>query len=167
MLIQARYGDQKEYATFKRSVHEALHHYLGDNAPSVPHARTWFPEDNNAESTGTRRRRNNTTDNTNNDEDEDEDDDEIEISGATVNLKCPLTLQTFKEPYSNNVCSHTFEKFAFIDYFNGSAVHFPEPSQRGRGQQATNGPKKAKCPQSGCEKVNPRSPCETNQAKPS
>jgi hypothetical protein len=135
-------------------VHDALH--PGENAPPVPHASTWFPEDNLNESAGSRRRRNNTTDNTNND------DDEIQMTGVTFNLKCPLTLQVFKEPYSNNVCSHTFEKSAFLAYFNSSATVFAQPGQRGRGQQPQ-GPKRAKCPQSGCDKVSPGIVCRLIQ----
>jgi E3 SUMO-protein ligase NSE2 len=130
-------------------VHDALH--PGENQPPVPHASTWFPEDNPKESAGTRRRRNNTTDNTHNAESSE---DEIEMTGVTFNMKCPLTLQTFKEPYSNNICRHTFEKSAFMEYFNSSATVFVAPGQpRSNRGQAPQGTRQAKCPQSGCEKV--------------
>jgi hypothetical protein len=81
-----RYADHNDYRNFKRTVHDALH--PGENQPPVPHASTWFPEDNPKESAGARRRRNNTIDNTNN-----SDDDEIEMVGLSTNLKCPLSLQ--------------------------------------------------------------------------
>jgi len=83
-----RYADHNEYKSFKRTVHDSLH--PGENQPPLPHARTWFPEENRHESAGTRRRRNNTTDNTNNSGD---DDDEIEMVGMVTNLRCPLSLQ--------------------------------------------------------------------------
>jgi len=128
-------------------VHDALHH--GPDAPPVPHANTWFPEDNADRSSGSRRRRHG--DNTN---DDDDDDDEVIIARATTNLKCPITLQMFKEPYSNNVCKHTFEKSAILDYHRENAVAFMPPSQRGRGQrQHAQGPKQVKCPQTGCDAV--------------
>jgi hypothetical protein len=129
-------------------VHDALH--PGYNQPPVPHASTWFPEEESNASAGARRRRNNTTDNTNNDDDSG---DEIEMTGVTFNMKCPLTLQTFTEPYSNNVCRHTFEKRALLEYFHGAATLFIPPGQpRGRGQPSQ-GVRQAKCPQTGCEKV--------------
>lgn len=143
--FEARYGDDNEYKNFKRNIHDAQHSNL-ENAPPVPHASTWFPEDNPGQSASSRRRRNNTTDNTNNDDDE----DEIEMTGSTINLKCPLSLQTFREPWSNTKCNHTFEKAAFLSYFNDSAVVYPQPNERaGRGQQ----PKQTKCPMPGCDKV--------------
>ncbi|KAE9380231.1 hypothetical protein N431DRAFT_539897 [Stipitochalara longipes BDJ] len=146
--MRERYADHNEYKNFKRSVHDALH--PGENQPPVPHASTWFPDDNPRESAGARRRRNNTTDNTNNfDED---DDDEIEMIGTSTNLKCPLSLQIFKEPYSNNVCSHTFEKSFFEGYFEDTATTFTAAGQpRNRGQPQ--GTRQTTCPQSGCDKM--------------
>lgn len=133
-------------------MHDALH--PGENQPPVPHANTWFPEDTANESAGARRRRNATTDHTENDDDE----DEIQMTGVTFNSKCPITLQTFKEPYSNSVCSHTFEKSALLAYFNSSATVFAPPNQpRNRGQPPQ-GVKQAKCPQTGCEKVSSEVP---------
>lgn len=64
----------------------------------------------------------------------------------------------FKEPYSNNVCNHTFEKSYFLEYFKDTATVFAAPGQgRPRGQPPQ-GTKQARCPQSGCEKVRPEVP---------
>jgi hypothetical protein len=57
-------------------------------------------------------------------------------------------LRYFEEPYSNNICPHTFEKSAIIDYVRNQGVAFTQ-----RGHTAPSGPKRAKCPQSGCEQV--------------
>lgn len=88
--------------------------------------------------------------------DAEETDDDVVIARATTNLKCPLTLQMFEVPYSNNVCKHSFEKSAIIEYYNENAVVFGQPQQGGRRRgQAPQGPKKVKCPALGCEAVSP------------
>jgi hypothetical protein len=117
-------------------VHDAQH--PEENAPPVPHANTWFPEENprsngnhNAESS----------------------DDEIEIASATVNLKDLFTMQYFKEPWTSKTCGHTFEKSAFLDYLQSSGSDFQEaPPSRRR-------VRRVKCPQTGCDQVsNPPAP---------
>jgi SUMO ligase MMS21 Smc5/6 complex component len=120
-------------------IHDAQNH--GEDAPPVPRANTWFPDE--ANSPASRRRRNNTTDNTNNGDEES--DDEIIIESATTNLKCCLTLQYFKEPYSTNICPHTFEKFAIVEYYDKNGTVFQGPGSDDK--------KRFKCPQSGCDKV--------------
>ncbi len=116
----------------------------GQDAPPLPHARTWFPEEDDIGSPASRRRRNNTTDNANNgDEDSD---DEVVIESATTNLKCCLTLQYFEEPYSTDICPHTFEKSAIIEFGRVGATSFV-------GQNGQRGEPRFKCPQTGCDKV--------------
>ncbi|RDL37094.1 uncharacterized protein BP5553_04527 [Venustampulla echinocandica] len=143
--MKLRY-DVNDYRNFKRTVHDAQH--PGPDAQPVPHASTWFPEDNNASATpgSRRRRRNNTTDNINN---EDDDDDDVVIQRATTSLKDIFTLQYFKDPVTSNVCNHTFEEAEFLRYHASEGAAFGPSSQRARGRMA--GPKKVKCPQSGCE----------------
>jgi hypothetical protein len=118
----------------------------------MPHASTWFP----AETAGAtsnpaaaqRRRVVSKTDNG------DDDEDDIQMTGIISSLKCPLTLKTFKEPYSNRVCKHTFEKSAILEFHKKSAVAFVDPSQGGRrGGYVPQGPKQLKCPTAGCEAV--------------
>jgi hypothetical protein len=119
----------------------------GDDAPPVPHASTWF---SGKESAGSRSRgpRNSTDDAIN----ESDEEDDVIIASATTNLKCPLTLQMFVEPYSNNVCSHSFEKSTIIAYLHQNGVVFVAPNQR-RGQRVAQGPKQVKCPSVGCDAV--------------
>lgn len=132
-----------DYKSFKRTVHDAMH--PGDDAPPVPHASTWFSENNMA---GSRNRRpRNSTDGANGESD---DEDDVIIASATTNLKCPLTLQMFVEPYSNNVCSHSFEKSAIIAYLRENGVVYGQPNQR-HGQRTANGPRQVKCPSVGCD----------------
>jgi hypothetical protein len=143
-----RYAENNEYKTFKQGIHEAANQ--GDNAPVMPHARTWFPEDN-GEASGPRshRRRNTAMDNRNNDEEDS--DDEVQIAGVTQTYRCPLTLQIFREPYSNNVCNHTFEKEAITEYINSQGTVFHPPQRNGEAR--ARGRKQANCPEAGCDKV--------------
>jgi hypothetical protein len=128
-----------DYSNFKRTVHDAIH---GENGPPVPHASTWFRD-------GPRhpRRVVSSTDNTGNGSDYS--DDEVIIESATTNLKCPLTLLMFVEPWSNKKCPHTYEKAAFLGYFETEARAF-QPSQR-RGPVPS--VRQVKCPETGCEAV--------------
>lgn len=97
-----------------------------------------------------RRRLATQTDNTENDDEE----DDIQMTGVISSLKCPLTLRTFKEPYSNRVCKHTFEKSAILEFHKNNAVSFVDPSQAGRrGRNVPQGPKQLKCPAQGCDAV--------------
>lgn len=130
-----------DYRNFKGVVHDAQNH--GDDVP-VPHANTWFPEDNANQSSSSRRRQNNTTDNTSNADDSDND---IVIQRSTTSLKCPLTLLTFKEPYTSLKCKHTFEKETILEYHRSTGTMFAQPGQPGRGTKI------AKCPQPGCDSV--------------
>jgi len=138
-----RYEDT-DYASFIRTVHSSRH---GDEIP-VPHARTWFSEDGKPKkSEGTGRRQIAA-------QEEDESDDDVVVSRATATLKCPLTLQYFKEPFTSKVCKHTFEKAAFQGYFNDSAKYHDQAlGPRGR-PIGDRGEKKAPCPIPGCQKVN-------------
>lgn len=135
--------DVNDYRTFKRILHDAI---TGSDGTPVPHARTWFPEENEDSTSNSRRGRNSN--------DDDDEDDDIIIEGATTNIKCPLTLQVFKEPYSNDICNHTFEKEAILNYLAENGTVFAPSSQRPRGPRgAPLGPKQVKCPQVGCEAV--------------
>lgn len=79
----------------------------------------------------------------------DDSDDDIEIAGEVQSLKCPLTLQIFKEPYSNKVCQHTFEKYAIVEYYNKNAAGEMQASQARRRPEPI-GPKTIECPVAGC-----------------
>ena len=86
---------------------------------------------------------------------ENDSDDDVVIEGEKQVLKCPLTLQFFRVPYSNDICPHTFERDAIINYINDQGVPYQPPTQRGQRRLPPTGPKRAKCPQTGCDKVIP------------
>ncbi|KAG9231776.1 zinc-finger of the MIZ type in Nse subunit-domain-containing protein [Amylocarpus encephaloides] len=135
---RARY-ETNDYRNFKRMVHDARN--PGEDAPPVPHASTWFAEEDAPGS----RSCINTTDNANGDDS----DEDVVIAGASKNLKCVFTLMYFKEPWTSNKCNHTFEKQAFANYLGSEG--FQQRSRGGRGPAT--GPKKVKCPQVGCDAV--------------
>jgi hypothetical protein len=53
--------------------------------------------------------------------DDEEDEDDLAVKGGTVDLKCPITLQLFKDPYASTVCSHVFDKSAIQDTFSSKS----------------------------------------------
>lgn len=130
--MRARYAENNDYKGFKGVIHNSKH--PGDNAPPVPHSRTWFPED--AARPGRKSQIH------------PDDDDDIVIQGLTMSLQCPLTLRMFSEPYSNRKCPHVFEKDAILEFHNQNATSFQEGGRR-RGQKAP--PKQLNCPQTGCD----------------
>ncbi|CAL3962619.1 hypothetical protein PZA11_000274 [Diplocarpon coronariae] len=137
----SKYCDHNEYKGFKAALHDAQ--TQGSGAPP-PHPSTWFPDDGSPVASGTRRRQNNTTDNTSNGDDSDA---EIEMVGATVNYKCPLTFLYITEPLKCSECNHVFEKKAIVDYVNQSGAHFMNPTQSNKRSEKT-----VECPQTGCDK---------------
>ncbi|KAB8293956.1 hypothetical protein EYC80_009428 [Monilinia laxa] len=119
-----RYASHNDYKSFKRVVHDSLH---PDQEVPLPKESTWFPSDRSHPSAQ------------GNIEDEGESsDDDIVIEKVIKDLKCPLTFVTFREPYTNSKCNHSFEKEAIKDYHRDNATV--------RGRQ-----KVVKCPAMGCE----------------
>jgi hypothetical protein len=145
--ICTRYGDNNDYQIFKKLIHDASHH--GAEAPPLPPSSEWFASEHGAAALGRSRRGENATDNTNNDGESDE---ELVFAGEVSSLKCPLTLQKFRVPYSNYVCLHTFEKSALLEMFERGATVFYENSQA-RGRERGVGVRKLKCPGVGCESM--------------
>ncbi|KAA8565700.1 hypothetical protein EYC84_009544 [Monilinia fructicola] len=119
-----RYASHNDYKSFKRVVHDSLH---PDQDVPLPKESTWFPSDRshpsaqgNVEGQG------------------ESSDDDIVIEKVIKDLKCPLTFVTFREPYTNSKCNHSFEKEAIKDYHRDNATVR-------RGQRVV------KCPAMGCE----------------
>lgn len=125
-----RYARNKDYATYKEMVHEAA----GDTEPLAPPAEWFGPDGQPRDRTSM-----NATVNANEEEDED-----FVITGEVADLRCPLTLQVFKEPMKNNKCKHVFEKSAIMEMFERAPV-FRDGARRGPGV------KKLQCPQAGCD----------------
>ena len=98
-------------------VHDAK--FPNEEAPHLPHSSTWFshPEDQNAGAPGQRATRNRR---------EPSPDDDIAIAREKVSLKCPITLQTFRDPVTSAKCRHTFERAAIEDMIRQSIItHVP------------------------------------------
>ncbi|KAK4105224.1 hypothetical protein N658DRAFT_512727 [Parathielavia hyrcaniae] len=104
-----RYAINNDYISFKKSWHDALH--PEDQVP-LRDPSTWFDEHGRpTKDAGA---------------DANEDDDLV-IEREIIDLKCPLSLQVMKEPYSNHQCKHTFEKAAIMEFIrnNGGMAKCP------------------------------------------
>lgn len=104
-----RYALNNDYISFKRAWHDALH--PEDQVP-LPDPSTWFDEHG--------RPTMGTVPDTN-------EDDDLVVEREIIDLKCPLSLQIMKEPYSNHKCKHTFEKSAILEFIrsNGGVAKCP------------------------------------------
>ncbi len=134
-----RYSKNKHYEDFKKILHETTN---GDTVP-LPPTSEWFTADGAPRLRG--------LDAADTPAQAEESDEDLQITGGVTSLKCPLTLQTFKHPYSNHVCSHTFEKSAILEMMATATVFYDNPQQRGRARGP--GVKKLKCPTPGCDKM--------------
>ncbi|KAL2161982.1 hypothetical protein VTH06DRAFT_7767 [Thermothelomyces fergusii] len=104
-----RYALNNDYISFKRAWHDALH--PEDQVP-LPDPSTWFDEQGRPTKGAV--------------PDANEDDDLV-VEREIIDLKCPLSLQVMKEPYSNHQCKHTFEKSAILEFIrsNGGVAKCP------------------------------------------
>ncbi|KAK3941663.1 zinc-finger of the MIZ type in Nse subunit-domain-containing protein [Diplogelasinospora grovesii] len=98
-----RYALHNDYIAFKKTWHDAQH---PEDQVALPDPTTWFDEDGNPRVDG-------------GGGDDDEDDDLV-VEREIIDLKCPLSLQVMKEPYSSNKCRHTFEKSAILEYLRSN-----------------------------------------------
>lgn len=129
---QARYAKNNSYIGFKAVVHDAKY---GDDGPPLPHPDTWFT-DRGSPALGVTATQEGA-----------EDDDDIVIDKATVSVRCPITFQQFKEPYTSKKCPHSFEKTAILEFIRRSNQRVGNSGPRGLGEKAI------QCPVQGCEQV--------------
>lgn len=97
-----RYAINNDYISFKKNWHDALH--PEDQIP-LPDPSTWFDEHGRPTKGVVA--------------DADQDDDLV-VEREIIDLKCPLSLQDMKEPYSNHRCRHTFEKTAIMEFIRSN-----------------------------------------------
>ncbi|KAK4463832.1 zinc-finger of the MIZ type in Nse subunit-domain-containing protein [Cladorrhinum samala] len=102
MTPYQRYALNNDYISFKRTWHDALH---PDGDAPLPDASDWFDEQGNPIMTVVNA---------------DNDDDDLVVEREIMDLKCPLSLQVYKEPFSNHRCKHTFEKSAIVEFINSN-----------------------------------------------
>ncbi|KAK5652714.1 hypothetical protein OQA88_9567 [Cercophora sp. LCS_1] len=98
LTVQQRYARNNDYISFKRTWHDALHQ--DDHIP-LADSSTWFDKDGNPVMDAAAQA---------------DEDDDLVVEREIIDLKCPLSLQVMKEPYSNRKCKHTFDKSAVLDY---------------------------------------------------
>lgn len=122
--FSGRYSRNEAYTNFKKMVHDAKYR---DERP-LPHPDTWFTETGSPAPGVTGHGAN------------DDDDDDIVVERATTSIRCPLTFQSFKEPFSSSKCPHTFEQHAIFEIIRKSTLKL-------RGERAV------ACPVTGCDQV--------------
>ena len=148
-----RYAHDPAYASFYSSLWDAQH--PTENAPPLPAPALWFAreEDPSNGPTGTQ------------DEDDvmDGDDTDLVLATERISLKCPITLQHYRDPVTSSICNHSFERTAIFDMLKVSTDHVPftptqtaELTQLSRAERARreNAMKlqRVRCPTSGCDK---------------
>ena len=120
LTAHARYALNNDYIQFKRTWHDARH--PEEDVP-LPDASRWFGPDGEPVIKTTKVA-----------VDDDAEADDLVEGRQIRSLKCPLSLQTIKEPYTSSKCSHTFDKANILDFIKTSG---------GR----------ARCPVAGCDQV--------------
>ena len=109
--LTEKYSETNEYRGFYKTVHDAKNQ--GDDDVPVPHHTTWFAGEEG-------RRIEPTTGASNDDEDE-----EIAVGRVVIRTKCPVTLQTFRDPVTSKKCPHSFERNAFFELLKQTTKHLP------------------------------------------
>jgi hypothetical protein len=130
---KARYADNNAYIGFKKMVHDAQY---GDDGPQLPRKETWFTETGSPAPGITATQG-------------DDDEDDLMVDRATISIKCPITLQKFKDPVTSSKCPHSFEKSAIMDMIRGSSSRLGGEGARGKGNKCV------ECPVTGCDQVRP------------
>ncbi|PHH82251.1 hypothetical protein CDD82_6570 [Ophiocordyceps australis] len=113
-----RYGLNNDYISFKKIWYDSV---CPQDGPPLPDARRWFrtngqpvmdrPDVTSQQSDAA-----------------DGSDDDVAVAREVLSVKCPLTLRTMVEPYSNKKCKHSFEKDAIREYIfqSHSSVQCPQ-----------------------------------------
>ncbi|KAL2256858.1 hypothetical protein VTK26DRAFT_1023 [Humicola hyalothermophila] len=102
LTAHQRYALNNDYISFKKNWHDALH--PEDQIP-LPDPSTWFDE-HGRPTKGAPADANQ--------------DDDLVVEREIIDLKCPLSLQMMKEPFSNHQCKHTFEKTAIMEFIRSN-----------------------------------------------
>lgn len=133
----ARYGEDNDYITFKRAVHDAQ--YQNDEVPLPPNTE-WFNEDGTVAALGVTGGRDTQAGA------EDDSDDDIAVSRATISTKCSLSLMEFVDPVTSKKCPHSFEKKYILEFIGKSTLRPPQPNGRA-------GERAVQCPVGGCSQL--------------
>jgi E3 SUMO-protein ligase NSE2 len=110
--LTARYAEDDAYASFHKTLWDAKH--PEDTAPPMPSLDLMLGREENegghVDSTMTSAQ--------NADED-------LAIASERVSLKCPLTLQYFRDPVTASTCGHTFDNSAILNMLKTSTDALP------------------------------------------
>ena len=110
--LTERYAHDNDYAGFYKSIHDARHAHL-PNPPPVPNAALWFGREEGRLTASLSA------------DGFPEEDTELGVVGERTSVKCPLTLQYFKDPVTSDVCHHSLEKSAILDMLKVSTDFVP------------------------------------------
>ncbi|KPI40136.1 uncharacterized protein AB675_11563 [Cyphellophora attinorum] len=91
-------------------------------------------------------------------------DDTMEVVGERVSVKCPMTMQYFIDPVTSDICRHSYEKTAILDYLKMSEDRVPyTPEQQAQLEGLRGAPRaslerkfrvpRVKCPVAGCDQL--------------
>ena len=106
--LTERYSHDNDYTGFYKTRWDAK--YPAENAPPVPPPAIWFAkEEGNAAALS---------------QDPDQD-DELQAVAEKISIKCPLTLQPFTEAVTSEVCKHSYDRPAILEFLRTSPDHLP------------------------------------------
>lgn len=143
-----RYARDNDYAGFYRALHDARHSNR-DNAPPVPAPALWFGREENGGRVSSTFPA------------DEGDDTELGIVAERISTKCPLTYTHFRDPVTSDVCHHSYEREAILDFLKQSDAYLPFTREQQRELSALSDrerprrerqlrQKQADCPQIGC-----------------
>ncbi|ERT01910.1 hypothetical protein HMPREF1624_00205 [Sporothrix schenckii ATCC 58251] len=135
MTAHQKYGLNNDYIAFKQMLHVSMY---PDDDVQLPDASQWFDAAGEPAPYGP-----GAGSGAGDSGDEvggDNDDDDLVVQREVISFKCPLSLVVMQDPYRSNVCKHSFEHSAIMEYLRPT----------GSSRSAAHVPKK--CPQTGCTK---------------
>lgn len=142
-----RYAHDNDYTGFYKALHDARHSNK-PNAPIIPAPALWFGREEGR-----------TTSAMSPDLLADED-TEIGVVAERISTKCPLTIQYFKDPVTSDVCHHSYERSAILDFLKTSNEFMPMTEDQQRelagltGQQLARKSRKVRTPRVHCPNCN-------------
>ena len=162
--LTERYAHDNDYASFYKTMWDAQH--PSETAPPLPAPALWFAREENPTAILSQ------PDADHNAAAPAEDDD-LAVAAERVSLKCPITLQQFRDPVTSDACKHSFERTAIFDMLKMSTEHEPftatqqqQLSQLSRNERHRHENKmrikRVRCPDSGCRQFITESSLRSN-----
>lgn len=122
LSLTDKYAKSNEYKGFYTTIHDSKYPgQAGQDDVPVPHETMWFATEEGRQTenevvsgvaTG------------------DADDDELQVDHVVIRIRCPFTLQIFKDPVTSKKCPHSFERSAFYDVLKTTDKHLPFTSEQ-------------------------------------